>query len=100
MTHHNSNSALQRVDADARAAFGVAFAECSWAQVEHLAAAARNEAATALADIDRMKAALAEADACGCTTFTAPRVHGVVDAGRVRVEHVCGTTTTRLNREV
>jgi len=100
MTHHNSNSALQRADADARAAFGVGIAQCTWAQIDQLAALAANGAATALADEDRMRAAMAEADACGCTTFTAPRIHGVIDAGRVRVEHVCGTTTTRLNREV
>ncbi len=99
MTHHSNSSPLQRLDADARAAFGVGINECSWAQIDQLAAMAARGAATALADIDRMRAAMAEADACGCQTFTAPRVHGVVDAGRVRVQHVCGTTTTDPNRE-
>lgn len=91
---------LQRLDADARAAFGIGINECSWAQIDQLAEMAANGAATALADIDRMQAARAEAKACGCMTFTAPRVHGVLDAGRVKVEHVCGATdpTTEENR--
>lgn len=78
-------------DADALRVLGKPLDACTIGELHRLQAALDAECTRAVADLDRAKACIADAERCGCTEVLTPqRADGSRDFGRAAVAHTCG----------